>query len=190
MRCGIRAQGFDPNVGLFRATSDNQLYPSPAAAATVPQVCLPSRFSPGYSLLTSAVSFHIRDHSSILARPQLPVVPALRPVSQCHPGASKRPLYSIMRHHRTGGGATGVPGAHAGQGAVRGHPAGPAVGGVLPQEVPHPALRREQQPSWDRHAHRLNPSPTLWPSLPASHHTVKLRRRLKYQLHDSDCLST
>ena len=29
-------QGFDPNVGLFRATSDNKLYPSPAAAALVP----------------------------------------------------------------------------------------------------------------------------------------------------------
>ena len=34
-------QGFDPNVGLFRATSDNQLYPSPAAAASVPQVRSP-----------------------------------------------------------------------------------------------------------------------------------------------------
>ena len=40
MLCGILMQGFDPNVGLFRATSDNQLYPSPAAAATVPQVCV------------------------------------------------------------------------------------------------------------------------------------------------------
>ena len=34
----VTLQGFDTNVGLFRATSDNKLYPSPAAGAQVSQV--------------------------------------------------------------------------------------------------------------------------------------------------------
>lgn len=33
----LRMQGFDPNVGLFAATSDNRLYPNPNAAALLPE---------------------------------------------------------------------------------------------------------------------------------------------------------
>lgn len=36
-RRGLLLQGFDPNVGLFVATSDNRLYPNPEAPALVPE---------------------------------------------------------------------------------------------------------------------------------------------------------
>lgn len=35
MECLVK-EGFDPNAGLFQATSDNRLYPNPAAQALVP----------------------------------------------------------------------------------------------------------------------------------------------------------
>ena len=35
MECLVK-EGFDPNAGLFKATSDNRLYPNPSAQALVP----------------------------------------------------------------------------------------------------------------------------------------------------------
>ncbi len=35
MECLVK-EGFDPNAALFKATSDNRLYPNPAAQALVP----------------------------------------------------------------------------------------------------------------------------------------------------------
>ena len=35
MECLVK-EGFDPNAGLFKATSDNRLYPSPQAKGLVP----------------------------------------------------------------------------------------------------------------------------------------------------------
>ena len=35
MECLVK-EGFDPNAGLFKATSDNRLYPNPAAQTLVP----------------------------------------------------------------------------------------------------------------------------------------------------------
>lgn len=35
MECLVK-EGFDPNAGLFRATSDNRLYPNPQAQLLVP----------------------------------------------------------------------------------------------------------------------------------------------------------